>query len=335
MNQVTTTGKGTVAIKDEKNEIRYIPFGAKDPIRLSVAIIRNFVAVPTRSGKYPSDRDCMRFQMLCQAQHLNPFAGDAYMIGYDSQDGPQFSMITAHQTLLKRAEASEYFDGMESGVIVKHKEDGELQELVGDFYMEDTFELLGAWARVHHKKHAHATVRRGALRTYKKAFGLWKDAAQHALMVVKCVEADALRSTFPTLMGGLYSEGEMHPGNVIDVSTVPANVVAIKEGETERGEPDRNPPETEQERGDATQGATAVVVEARKSGPTPQRELQDIVLAGGFNFDHFMSWATDTGQIQNADNIGSFDEVPEDLAKRLGKSKIGLLKGLAQVKARS
>merc|ERR1711991_914366 len=60
----------------------------------------------------------MDFLMLCRARKLNPFEGDAYLVGYDSKDGAKFSLITSHQALLKRAELCQQFDGMESGLIL-------------------------------------------------------------------------------------------------------------------------------------------------------------------------------------------------------------------------
>ena len=131
--------------------------------------------------------------MLCKAKRLNPFEGDAYLIGYDSKDGPSFSLITAHQAFLKRAECNDEYDGMESGVIVSNG--GSLVDRIGDFTMDDD-KLVGAWARVHFKNRGHAMEKRVKLTTFNKGFGRWN--IDPAGMIVKCAEADALRSAFPT-----------------------------------------------------------------------------------------------------------------------------------------
>jgi phage recombination protein Bet len=194
-----------VQTRDPEKAIEFIPYGAADKIRLSVKIIQNMVAVPTKSGKTCSERDALRFLMLCQAQRLNPFAGDAFLVGYDSQDGPSFSLITAHQAFLKRAETCADFEGMESGIILLgDDENPTISEREGDFHLENEI-VVGGWARVH-RKGRRDTYRRIRMGRFNKGFAQWK--ADAAGMIVKCAEADALRSTFPTLLGGLYMQGE-------------------------------------------------------------------------------------------------------------------------------
>src|SRR5262245_51444742 len=101
MNELTTTSK---------NEIEYQAFQSNERIKLSVQIVQKFVAIPTSSGKLPDERDCIRFMMLCRARQLNPFEGDCFLQGYDGRNGPQFSLITAHQAFLKRAEVHPEYD---------------------------------------------------------------------------------------------------------------------------------------------------------------------------------------------------------------------------------
>jgi len=187
-----------------KNEISYVPLGNDDPIKLSISIIERQIATPTKSGKKPSQKEMMDFLMLCRARKLNPFEGDAYLVGYDSKDGAKFSLITSHQALLKRAELCQQFDGMESGLILDWN--GELEEVQGDF-LPDGAVAVGAWARVHRSDRKIPTYRRLNISKYDKGFGLWKD--QREMMAVKCAESDALRSAFPTATGGLYIREEM------------------------------------------------------------------------------------------------------------------------------
>ena len=118
----------TALQKQEPKSIEFVPFGAADKIKLSVEIVKNIVAVPTKSGKTCNDRDAMKFIMLCSAQRLNPFAGDAFLIGYDTQNGPSFSLITAHQAFLKRAETCADYEGMDSGIILCDKESSAISE---------------------------------------------------------------------------------------------------------------------------------------------------------------------------------------------------------------
>lgn len=192
-------------IKKEAKELSYVPFGAQDKIKLTVKIVQDLIAVKTKSGKTCSDNDALKFMMMCQAQRLNPFQGDAYLIGYDSQDGPKFSLITAHQSFLKRAEVHNDYDGMESGVILQDDE-GSIIEREGDFHLPDE-KIVGGWAKVYCKGRGRPTYRRLRRSRFDKGMSVWKD--DPAGMIVKCAEADALRSTFPTMVGGLYLREEL------------------------------------------------------------------------------------------------------------------------------
>jgi phage recombination protein Bet len=194
--------------------VEYTPFGASEKIKLSAAIVRKFVASKTASGAEASDVDCTKFIMLCKSRGLNPFEGDAFLQGYDTRDGAKFSLITAHQAFLKRAEASPTYDGMESGVVVNN--DGEIEEYQGDMVL-DGHVLIGGWAKVYRRDRAHPAYRRVALKTFDTKRSRWeKDPAG---MIVKCAEADALRSSFPNSLAGLYMQPEQE--SVVDITPEP------------------------------------------------------------------------------------------------------------------
>ena len=193
-------------MSEEKSIVEFTPFGTKDKIQLSIEIVKRLIAVKTKSGKTASDQDAFKFMLMCQARRLNPFEGDAYLVGYDSNSGPSFSLITSHQAFLKRAELNPEFDGMDSGTIVMR--DGKLADLVGDWHMPQD-KILGGWATVYFKNRKHAMTKRVRLERFNKGYGIWRD--DPAGMVVKCAEADALRSSFPTMLGGMYVEQEMQP----------------------------------------------------------------------------------------------------------------------------
>lgn len=197
------------AAQKPEREMEYVPFAAESPIKLSINIVREFIAVRTKSGATPDDTQIIKFMMLCKARRLNPFEGDAYLVGYDTKDGPQYSLITAHQAFLKRAEVNPEYDGMESGVMVM-TQDGAIIDREGDFFLDDE-RLVGAWARVYFKKRSHPMVKRLSLKAFQKPYGVWRD--NPAGMIVKCAEADALRSSFPTMLGSLYLEDEIVPAN--------------------------------------------------------------------------------------------------------------------------
>lgn len=197
----------TVSQAAAEREVAFVPFGAADEIKLSIKIIQNIVAVPTKSGATCSERDAMKFLMMCQAQRLNPFAGDAYLTGYDSKDGPKFSLITAVQVFYKRAETCQDYEGIDSGIILQN-EDGSITEREGDFCLSDE-EVVGGWAVVHRKgrKPMKARLSIDAMKPpYDTPF--WSKTKAPG-QICKCAEMDALRRSFPSLLGGLYIQGEM------------------------------------------------------------------------------------------------------------------------------
>ena len=308
--------KAVTTTKEEK-AIDFVPYGSADPIKLSVSIIKNLVAVPTRTGKTCSDRDAMKFLMLCRAKRLNPFEGDCFLIGYDSRDGvANFSLITAHQAFLKRAEVHPDFDGMESGVMVKKKDDegnvdGNEIELEGDYFDDATHQLVGGWARVHFKKRKIPTKRRLKLQRFAKDFGVWKD--DPAGMIVKCAEADALRSSFPTMMGGMYMQDEISlpsmngNGPAQEVPPLPVQVTA---------------PPVEPK----------VIEQAAAPANPPGVELGNYVVGEGFTFDQFIKWGTETGNIENAEAFTCFGDLPDKLAVRMLRAKTGLKQGLEKIR---
>jgi phage recombination protein Bet len=212
----TAVANNGASAPSEKDRMEIVPFMSKEPIILSCHIVQTMICVPTKSGHVCDARQALRFMMLCKARSLNPFEGDAFLIGYDTKDGPQFSLITAHQAFLKRAETHPEYDGMESGVIVKAK-DGFIFDRDGDFTLDDDT-LIGGWATVFFKNRSHPNKKRLKLSTFRKPYGRWND--DPAGMIVKCAEADALRSSFPTMLGGMYLEDELPGAGVFDASTL-------------------------------------------------------------------------------------------------------------------
>lgn len=200
-----STDKPTNELKPQPTEsvISFIPLGERDPIQLTVARVKAYLCTPTRSGVLPTDKDVMGFIMLCKASGLNPWVRDAYLVGYDSKDGPNFSLITSHQAFLKRGEAHEAYDGMASGVIVMSSDvltyrDGDLV-LAGET-------LVGGWARVHRRDRSYPSYDAINLSTFNTQRSRW--AADPAGMVVKVAEASALRKAFPSNLAGLYLQDE-------------------------------------------------------------------------------------------------------------------------------
>lgn len=194
-------------------------FGSGKQIRLTSVEVRKLVANPTKSGKLPSNRDIMLFMKLCEAKGLNPYVQDAYLVGYDTQEGPKFSCITAHKAMLKRAELAENFDGMESGVIVISKDDGDMQHIEGDVYDEEHFQLLGGWCKIYQKDRSKQVFKTARLKSYDKKRSQWN--TDKPWMICKCAEAKALRAGYPNDLSGMYIAEEMPDSEVRPKTQIP------------------------------------------------------------------------------------------------------------------
>ena len=187
-------------------EMVYVPFGEKSEITLTPSTVSRYIAVKTRSGKTASMDEVIKFMMLCKARELNPYAGDAFLVGYDSKDGPKYSLITAHQALLKRSEANCNFDGMESGIIVNEGEDKGIREVPGTFVAPGQ-QVVGGWCKVYRKDRSHPFYHSVDLKVCNTGMSRW--AKDPAGMIAKVAEGGALRKAFPTQLGGLYTSEEM------------------------------------------------------------------------------------------------------------------------------
>jgi len=196
--------KNAVVKKDE-NTVEFVPFGASGKIRLTASIVRQFIAVPTKSGALPSERDCVRFIMLCRGKRANPFEGDCFLIGYDTKNGPSFSLVCGIELFLKRASSEEVYDGNESGVIAQGPE-GVMVERPGTMVM-DGEKLIGGWAKVYRKDRKQIEYKSVKFETYNTGYSRWeKDPGGQ---IAKVALSQALRSAFPTALGALYTQEEM------------------------------------------------------------------------------------------------------------------------------
>jgi phage recombination protein Bet len=235
-----------------QDSFTFIPAGETKAITLTASIITRFVSNPTKSGKQPSEKDVMQFMMLCQARALNPFVGDAYLVGYDSQDGPNFSLITAKSALDKRAESNPAFDGMESGLVIL-KNGNEIERREGSILLHGE-EILGAWSIVYRKDRERPTKHDVNFRSYDTGRSKWK--SDPAGMIIKVAEAGGLRKAFPNTFAGLYvaeeSDVTHHLAEAeVTVSETRADPVKALPGgfqrkekpapPIEQDEPDRNP----------------------------------------------------------------------------------------------
>ena len=297
--------------ENKKQLVEFTPFGTKDKIQLSIEVVKRLIAVKTKTGKTCTDEDAFKFMLMCQARKLNPFEGDAFLIGYDGQHGPSFSLITAHQAFLKRAELHPEFDGMDSGTIVLRE--GNIHDLVGDWHMPAD-KILGGWATVYFKNRAHPMKKRLRLDRFNKGYGIWKD--DPAGMIVKCAEADALRSSFPTMLGGMFISEEMPPAGPEDIARPVFAATAENNGPVDMAAPER-PPEAVPPR-KAIEPAKKKPTLSRKSpaapsGPTEKtarERFADLLAVGNCTPQDFVQLALDEGWLEPGQ--GSWEKIPEE-----------------------
>ncbi len=199
------TKKETAVIKKDENAVEFMPLGCSDKIRLTASMVRQFIAIPTKSGALPSERDCVRFIMLCRGKRANPFEGDCFLIGYDSQNGPSFSLVCGLELFQKRASAEESYDGAESGVIVLGPENAMI-ERPGTVVM-DGEKIVGGWAKVYRKDRKQVEYKSVKFSTYNTDRSRW--AKDPGGMIAKVALSQALRAAYPTALGGLYTQEEM------------------------------------------------------------------------------------------------------------------------------
>ena len=218
---ITKTTADNSLTQGERQAMTYTPLGENTPITLTLQMIAHDIATPTKKGAVPSEGDCLRFMNLCRGRELNPWTGDCFMIGFDSNNGPSFELITSYQALLKRAERSPNFDGLEGGVVVQVGD--ALEQREGSLVSKGET-VVGGWAKAWRtdRRIAHTAI--VDLKTYSTGRSRW--GVDPAGMIQKVAKAAALREAFPNTVGGLYVQEEMEHVRAEAEVIAPARIAA-------------------------------------------------------------------------------------------------------------
>lgn len=165
-----------------------------------------------------SDQELAYVMGLCQAQKLNPFVKDVYIVKYDAKSPA--SIITSKDVFFKRANANPKYEGFEAGVTVLNKK-GEIVQRQGEAVYKAAGEtLIGGWCRVYVKgrKPVYAEV---SLDEYSTGKSSWNKMP--GTMICKVAKVHAMREAFPDDFQGLYIAEEMGDSGerVIAVDEVP------------------------------------------------------------------------------------------------------------------
>lgn len=197
-------------VKPKKGElvervVKYKPLNGGDEIELSINMVRKFLTKPTKEGREASDAEVVKFMMLCKAGSFDPWQGDAVLVGYDSGGGAEWSLITTVHAMMKRAELSDHFDGLEFGIVVMGADKQTVTERQGTIvYDHET--LLGGWAKVYRKDRSRPFYCQVNLRTYDKGIFRWK--TDRPGMIAKVAKGQAMRDAFSNSLSGVYLREE-------------------------------------------------------------------------------------------------------------------------------
>lgn len=190
----------------------------KDTVTLSPSIVREYL---TNGNGNVTNQEINYFVHLCRGQGLNPFLKEIYLIKFGTQPA---TFVVSKEAFLKRAESNAQYDGSESGIIVL-SENGELTERKGGFYLKDTEQVVGGWAKVYRKDRKYPSE---VQVTFEEYAGRTKDgnlnsnwANRPATMIKKVALVQALREAFPNDLNNLYTEEEQGDVQMQFVDTTP------------------------------------------------------------------------------------------------------------------
>lgn len=183
-----------------------------------------------------TEQEITMFIALCKANKLNPFNKDAYLIKYGSEPA---TMIVSKDVFFKRAIGNPNFNGMKSGLVIL-KTDGTVQKREGSIYI-DGEKILGAWCTIYRKDWENPLYQEVNFKEYvgtKKTGEVntnWK--TKPAVMIMKVVEATALRKAFTDDVQGMYIEEEMEQTTIINEPKEEPKIIEdlLIEGEEENG----------------------------------------------------------------------------------------------------
>ena len=167
------------------------------------SIARYIITGPT--GAQATEKDVARFVAVCQARKLNPLAGDCYMTVYNTQNGPQASVIVSKDYFQDQANQNPDYDGAEGGIIVESN--GRIEYRKGTFYLT-TENVVGGWCDVFLKSRSHPEHAEVSMQEFHTGKSLWK--SKPGVMIAKVARTHALRAAFPRSFAGVYDSAEIN-----------------------------------------------------------------------------------------------------------------------------
>jgi phage recombination protein Bet len=190
MNNITTTSTSTLSTVNQNTPI--------------AQLINTYLdTVKTSKGTTPSDSDKMNFITFCLANQINPIKKQAYLMGYDSKNGPSFSTIVSISGYTAIAMQTGLCAGIDQPRFTYNG--NQLDSCSITVYRLVKGEKCGFSGTAYYSE-----------RVGKKYDGSLTEpwAKQPKTMLEKCAKAAALRNAFPDQLSGVYTEDEMPKADV-------------------------------------------------------------------------------------------------------------------------
>ena len=160
-------------------------------VQLSQAIVKQYIC----GNSAVSDREVFMFMKLCEAQKLNPFLREAYLVKYGSSPA---TIIVGKEAFTKKAFRNSRYEGHEV------TSDGQVPDLTATAKVYVNGYKVPITVTVDYDEYA-------AKNSSGQPNAMW--ASKPKTMLKKVALVQALREAFPEDLGGLYSEEEINTVN--------------------------------------------------------------------------------------------------------------------------
>lgn len=240
---------GNTLQKEPKKNGQMVEIKANgETFNLTLDTVRNYLVSGNKESV--TNQEIAMFMNLCRFSHLNPWVGEAYCIKYGSDPA---TMVVGKEAFQKRAESNQNYDGAEAGIIVHNKETGEVIYRIGTMKLPGE-DIVGGYAEVWRKDREHSTRIEVSFDEYaaRKKDGTLNSqwTKKPATMIRKVALVQALRESFPSALGGLFTaeeQGVEEPAEMpVEIPSEVKNDEA-KQAESKKPEPKSDIPSSPEE----------------------------------------------------------------------------------------
>lgn len=188
------------------------------PVKLTLAIVKKYLV--HGHPELVSDQELMYFLHICRARGLNPFTKDAYLIKFTADQGA--AIVTAIDFYRRRAKAAPDCKGWKKGILVKTT-GGRIKATAG-IMLEDE-KLVGGWFEAQPQNWTEPFRLEVNLNGYikKKKSGeitqFWQ-AENQPSQIAKVAESQGLRTLWPDLFTGTYTDAEINGAPIDTVGLI-------------------------------------------------------------------------------------------------------------------